>query len=90
VSDMFDNVWFWTFSSIASALLGAAALAYVKDSKIGIWGYKMFDKILDTVRDRYKLTWLDQPVDAWKSQQPEIAAKLDELEARIKRLEGAK
>ena len=84
---MFDNAWFWAISSIASALLGAAALAYIKDTKLGIWGYKQFDKVLDLVRDRYHITALDQPEDAWRSQQPMISAKIAELEDRIKRLE---
>ena len=74
---MLDNPWFWAISSIASALLGAAALAYIKDTKLGIWGYKMFDKILDMIRDRYHIHALDQPEDAWKSQHPKIAAKID-------------
>jgi hypothetical protein len=84
---MFDSVWFWAISSIASALLGAAALAYIKDTKLGIWGYRQFDKVLDLLRDKYHIHALDQPIDAWRSQEPEIAAKIDELEARIKRLE---
>ena len=84
---MFDSVYFWAISSIASALLGAAALAYIKDTKLGIWGYRQFDKVLDLLRDKYHIHALDQPTDAWRSQEPEIAAKIDELEARIKRLE---
>ena len=84
---MLDDPWFWAISSIASALLGAAALAYIKDTKLGIWAYRLFDKSLDMLRDKYHITALDQPTDAWRSQEPEIAAKIDELEARIKRLE---
>jgi hypothetical protein len=84
---MFDNIWFWIISSIASALLGAAALAYIKDTKLGIWGYGLFDRLLDRARDRYDIDWLDQPQDVWRSQHPAIAAKMDELETRIKRLE---
>ena len=84
---MLDDPWFWAISSIASALLGAAALAYIKDTKLGIWAYNLFDKSLDMLRDKYHITALDQPKDAWRSQEPEIAAKIDELEARIKRLE---
>lgn len=84
---MIDSPWFWIFSSIASALLGAAALAYVKDTKIGIWGYHVFDLILDKIRDKLHIHILDQPENAWRSQQPEIANKIDELESRIKKLE---
>lgn len=85
---MFDNPWFWAFSSISSALLGAAVLAYIKDTKLGIWGYKLFDSGIDKIRDKYHIHALDQPTDAWKNQQPEIAEKLDELESRIKKLEN--
>ena len=84
---MFDNIYFWAFSSIASALLGAAVLAYIKDSKVGLWAYGLFDRGVDKVRDKYHITWLDQPTNAWRGQEPELAAKIDELEARIKRLE---
>lgn len=84
---MFDDPIFWAISSIVSAILGAAVLAYVKDSKIGLWGYSKFDKAVDTVRDKYDINWLDQPKDAWRDQEPELAAKIDELEARIRKLE---
>lgn len=87
---MLDNPWFWAFSSISSALLGAATLAYVKDTKLGIWGYKIFDRSLDKIRDKYHIHILDQPDNAWRSQQPEIANKIDELENRIRRLEDMK
>lgn len=84
---MFDTVWFWSLSTIASALLGAAVLAYIKDTKIGLWGYKQFDKILDIIRDKFHIHVLDQPADAWRSKNPQIAAKLDELESRLSTLE---
>ena len=84
---MFDTVWFWSLSTIASALLGAAVLAYIKDTKMGLWGYRQFDKILDIIRDRYHIHALDQPEDAWRSKNPQIAAKLDELESRLSTLE---
>ena len=79
--------YLWVYTSIAGAILGAAALAYIKETKLGIWGYAKFDQLLDYIRDRFGLTWFDQPVDAWKSMNPQIAQKLDELESRIKELE---
>ena len=77
----------WIYTSIAGALLGAACLAYIQKTKIGLWGYSAFDKILDYLRDKYGLTWFDQPEDAWRKLSPKIAAKIDELEDRIKQLE---
>ena len=79
--------YLWIYTSIAGAILGAAALAYVKETKLGIWGYGKFDQVLDYIRDRFGWTWFDQPVDAWKSINPQIAQKLDELESRIRELE---
>jgi hypothetical protein len=58
--------YLWIYTSIAGALLGAASLMYIKTTKIGIWGYSLFDKVLDFIRDRYGITWLDQDPNAWK------------------------
>ena len=50
-------------------------------------GIDQFDKVLDHLRDKYNLTWFDQPADAWRKLSPKIAAKIDELEERINKLE---
>ena len=72
--------YLWIYTSIAGALLGAACLAYIRDTRIGLWGYKQFDKGVDWLRDRYGLTWFDQPKDAWKKVSPKIAIKIEELD----------
>ena len=77
----------WIYTSIAGALLGAACLAYIQKTKIGLWGYAQFDKGMDFLRDKYGLTWFDQPKDAWRKVSPRIAKKIDELETRIKVIE---
>ena len=79
--------YLWIYTSIAGALLGAACLAYVRETKIGLWGYAQFDKVLDYLRDKYGLTWFDQPADAWRKLSQKIDAKIDELEERINKLE---
>jgi len=83
---MFEDT-LWIYTSIAGALLGAAFLFYIKDTRVGLWGYGVFDSILDYFRDRYGWTWLNQDPDAWKKVNPKIATKIEELEARIKELE---
>jgi hypothetical protein len=83
---MFEDT-LWIYTSIAGALLGAAFLFYIKDTRVGLWGYGVFDNILDYFRDRYGWTWLNQDPDAWKKVNPKIATKIEELEARIKELE---
>tara|TARA_B100000780_G_scaffold257650_1_gene207606 strand:- start:49 stop:327 length:279 start_codon:yes stop_codon:yes gene_type:complete len=77
----------WIYTSIAGALIGAACLAYIQKTKVGLWGYAQFDKLLDYLRDKYNLTWFDQPEDAWRKVSPRIAKKIDELETRIKLIE---
>jgi hypothetical protein len=75
--------YLWIYTSIAGALLGAACLAYVRDTRIGLWGYSKFDQACDYLRDKYGWTWLDQDPEAWKKVNPKIAAKIQELENRI-------
>jgi hypothetical protein len=83
---MFEDT-LWIYTSIAGAMLGAAALFYIKDTRIGLWGYGLFDSALDYLRDKYGWTWLNQDPDAWKKVNPKIAAKIEQLEARIEELE---
>ena len=37
----------WIYTAIIGSLLGAAFLAYFKDTKAGIWCYSKFDLCLD-------------------------------------------
>lgn len=78
----------WIYTSIAGSLIGAAFLFYIKDTRIGLWGYSKFDHAVDWLRDRYGWTWLNQDPEAWRKVNPKIAGKIDELEKRIKHLEG--
>ena len=80
-----DRLWFYT--SIAGSIAGAACLAYLSTTRVGLWGYAKFDKIVDFLVERWGLTWLEQPEDAWRKRYPKITAKIDELEERIKKLE---
>ena len=83
---MFENT-LWIYTSIAGAMLGAACLFYIKDTRIGLWGYGKIDATVDYFRDKYGWTWLNQDEDAWKKVNPKIAAKITELEARLENLE---
>jgi hypothetical protein len=78
----------WIYTSIAGALLGAAFLAYFKDTHAGLWLYARLDKTLDYLVNRWGLTWLKQPEDAWRKKYPYVTKKIDELESRIEKLEN--
>ena len=41
----------------------------------------------DYLVERWGLTWLEQPKDAWRKKYPYVTKKIDELEKRIKKLE---
>ena len=77
----------WIYTAIAGSLLGAAFLAYFKDTRAGLWCYAKLDQTLDCLVERWGWTWLEQPTDAWRKKYPYVTKKIDELEARIEKLE---
>jgi hypothetical protein len=86
---LFDDT-LWIYTAIIGSLAGAAFLAYFKDTRAGLWTYAQLDKTLDYLVERWGLTWLEQPTDAWRKKYPHVTRKIDELEARIAKLEGDK
>jgi len=82
---MSDRLWIYT--GIVGSLFGAAFLYYFQSTRVGIWAYGWFDRILDYLVDRWGLTWFEQPTDAWRTKYPHVTKKLDELEKRISNLE---
>ena len=81
-----DTLWIWT--AIAGSLIGAAFLAYFKDTRAGLWCYAKLDQFLDHLVETYGWTWLEQPTDAWRKKYPYVTKKIDELESRIAELEA--
>ena len=77
----------WIYTAIAGSLVGAAFLAYFKDTRAGLWCYAKLDQTLDYLVERWGLTWFEQPTDAWRKKYPHVTKKIDELEARIALLE---
>ena len=82
------NDTLWIYTSILGALLGAAFLAYFKDTRAGLWAYAKLDQFLDYLVERWGLPWFEQPENAWRQKYPKITKKIDELESRLKKLEG--
>jgi len=77
----------WIYTSIAGSILGAVTLAYLSTTRIGLWGYAKFDLAVDYLVERWGLTWLEQPEDAWRKKYPHVTKKIDDLEDRIEELE---
>lgn len=80
----------WIYTGIGGSIFGAVVLAYLSTTRVGLWGYSKFDKMVDYLVERFGLTWLEQPEDAWRQRYPKITAKIDELEQRLSKLEKKK
>tara|TARA_B100001287_G_C22625300_1_gene502200 strand:- start:10 stop:306 length:297 start_codon:yes stop_codon:yes gene_type:complete len=78
----------WIYTALAGSLFGAIFVAYISTTRIGLWGYAKIDRIIDYLVERWGLTWLEQPDDAWRKKYPKITNKIDEIEGRLKKLEG--
>ena len=82
-------MWFWAISAIAGSILGNAADNWFADTKFGIWFYKKVDDVSTWASKKLGLKVL-QDEKNWKTKYPNVSLKIDELEARIKQLEGDK
>ena len=79
-------MWFWLISSIASSILGSAANSWFADTKLGMWFYKKVDDVSTWASKKLGLKVL-QDEDNWKKKYPNVSKHIDELEARIQKLE---
>ena len=86
ISEMATNR-LWIYTALVGSLFGLAFSTYFKSTRKGLWMYAKFDMILDYLVERWGLTWLEQPTDAWRKKYPYVTKKIDELEKRIKKLE---
>jgi len=78
----------WIYTSIAGSLLGAAFLFWFKDTRMATWGVTKFDATLEYLANRWGWTWLQNDPNAWRVKYPKITAKIDEIEARLAKLEA--
>jgi len=79
-------MWFWIVSAIAGSILGSATNSWFADTKLGIWFYKKVDNVSTWASEKLGLKVLEDEED-WKKKYPNINKKIDELEAKIKKLE---
>lgn len=77
----------WIYTAIAGSIFGALFIAWVTDTRIALWAYGKWSALLDFFVYRWGWTWFKQDPNAWKKLNPKLSAKIEELEARIKKLE---
>ena len=82
-------MWFWVISAIAGGILGNAADSWFADTKLGIWFYNKVDDVSTWASKKLGLKIL-QNEDNWKRKYPNISKHIDDLEARIEKLEKEK
>tara|TARA_B100001765_G_C19231789_1_gene218483 strand:+ start:256 stop:504 length:249 start_codon:yes stop_codon:yes gene_type:complete len=82
-------MWFWLISSIAGAILGNAADSWFADTKLGIWLYKKVDDVASWASNKLGLKVLKDE-NNWRVKYPNVAKKIEELEARISNIEKEK
>ena len=80
------NMWFFLISSIASSIIGSAADTWFADTKMGKWFYRKVDDVASWASRKLGLKVLQDETN-WKTKCPNVANKMDDLEARIKQLE---
>lgn len=83
---MFDDT-LWIYTAIAGSLLGAAFLAWFRNTHMASWCMARIDRILDALVDRWGWSWLQDDPLAWRKRYPKITQKIDEMEAQIIQLE---
>ena len=91
--DMIERMFgdtLWIYTAIAGSLLGAAFLAWFRNTHAALYLMSKFDLLLDKLVDRFGWDWLQDDPEAWRKRYPKVTKKVDELEARIAKLEGKK
>ena len=79
-------MWFFLISNIAGSILGSAADSWFADTKLGIWFYNKVDDVSTWASKKLGLKVL-QDEGNWKKKYPNVSKKLDELEAKIEKIE---
>ena len=79
-------MWVFLISSITSSIIGMAAESWFADTKLGVWFYKKVDNVSTWASKKLGLKIL-QDEQNWKTKYPNVAAKIEKLEARINELE---
>ena len=77
----------WIYTALIGSIFGAIFVAYISTTRIGLWAYTKIDLMIDYLGERWGLTWLQQPEDAWRKKYPHITKKIDGLENRLQELE---
>ena len=77
----------WIYTAIGGSLIGAAFLAWFRNTHAALYLMSRVDAFLDYLVDRFGWDWLQDDPNAWRKRYPKVTKKIDDLEMRIKKLE---
>jgi hypothetical protein len=80
----------WIYTAIGGSVIGAAFLAWFRNTKAALWLMAKFDLLLDTLVDKLGWDFLQDDPNAWRKRYPKVTKKIDEIEARLEKLESKK
>ncbi len=79
-------MWYFLIKAIASGIIGNAVNSWFADTKIGVWFYKKVDNVSTWASKKLGLKVLEDEED-WKKKYPNVSKDIEELEARVNKLE---
>ena len=78
----------WIYTAIGGSVLGAAFLAWFRNTKAALYLMGKFDGLLDYLVDRFGWAWLQDDPEAWRKRYPKVTKKIDDMERRLNDLEA--
>ena len=78
----------WIYTAIGGSILGAAFLAWFRNTKAALYLMGKFDGLLDYLVDRFGWEWLQDDPEAWRKRYPKVTKKIDDMERRLNDLEA--
>ena len=78
----------WIYTAVAGSVIGAAFLAWSRNTHAALWLMSKFDALLDYLVDRFGWDWLQDDPEAWRKRYPKVTSKIDHIEKRLEELEN--
>jgi len=78
----------WIYTAVAGSVIGAAFLAWFRNTHAALWLMSKFDGLLDYLIDRFGWDWLQDDPEAWRKRYPKVTSKIDYIEKRLEELEN--
>lgn len=82
-------MWFFLIKAIAGSIIGAATESWFRDTKVGVWFYNKVDTLYTWAAKRYHIKLITDE-EKQMAKFPKLQEKLEDVEARLKKLEKRK